>query len=491
MANLETLLEAERRGILPEEKAAILAEARKRGLIQGNASAPEDSAKTDSKPSLKMQAADKFLESLPVGGATFGSGLGTPFGLYGRTGGAAAGGYIGKSVENIARSITGIGGAPNAKEALIGPFLEGAEQGAWEAGGGRLGEIATSAFSKLRPKAVEFAEKAGLKLSPTTLNPGSRWAQFKEWVGNAVPTGRMYTKYQQDKTYRWMMDSRAKFLEEATGVPLGEGSFTRTASEAATAARTEGSKAYADIIVAAGGPDKTISVPGLKSWFDEVYETAPQKLQQLIRDFRTRTGGGEAMTAKDLDEFVAKLAKVKEFKTNIEPILFDDLEPVVRDAVASAAGKFKQSKNYEFMNGLFTKFTTERNGEEFFQTGNFYRTVMNPKTQKYIKDNFGGVVLQNMNDYAEMMLTLGREAEKKFKGNEVAELAKIAMLGGGSYLNPAVATAFAFGPVAAWMVMKPRKEFLRWMATSPAAKQALMIGGRAAISNNKGVTGDW
>jgi hypothetical protein len=324
-------------------------------------------------------------------------------------------------------------------------------------------------------------------------------AQFKEWAGNFIPTGRMYTKYQQNKVYRWMMDSRARFLEETTGVPMANtGTFGRAAGEAGAAAKQEGSKAYQDIIKAAGGNDTAIPMTNLKQYFDSIYDDAPVKLQQVIKDFRVRVGQGETMTAKNLDEFVAKLSKVKEYKRQIDHNLFSDLEAFdkasgqqVKDAVASAAGKFKQAKGYEFLNGLFSKTTAERGGEEFFQTGNFYRMVMEPKNQKIMKEHFGEQALRNLKDYAELMLVMGREAEKRNRGNEVAELAKMALIGGGSFVNPTVALSYGFGPVAAWYIMKPRKEFLQWIAQSGMTKDALKIGGRAAISRGDEKAGEW
>ena len=42
MANLDLYLEAERRGILPPDKAALLNEARSRGLVPGAPGMPQD-----------------------------------------------------------------------------------------------------------------------------------------------------------------------------------------------------------------------------------------------------------------------------------------------------------------------------------------------------------------------------------------------------------------------------------------------------------------
>ncbi len=53
MANLQLLLEAERRGLLPPDKAALLAEARRRGLLPGTEQAQPE---TTSNPLMGLAA---------------------------------------------------------------------------------------------------------------------------------------------------------------------------------------------------------------------------------------------------------------------------------------------------------------------------------------------------------------------------------------------------------------------------------------------------
>ncbi len=95
MANLDLYLEAERRGILPPDKAALLNEARSRGLVPGLEAPAAPGLPQDQMPAARMTTGQQVLEFLrPTAlavGTTAGGMIGTPLGPAGTVGGAGLG----------------------------------------------------------------------------------------------------------------------------------------------------------------------------------------------------------------------------------------------------------------------------------------------------------------------------------------------------------------------------------------------------------------
>jgi hypothetical protein len=90
MANLDMYLEAERRGILPPDKAALLNEARSRGLVPGAPGMPQDQM-----PEPRMTTGQQVLQfarpTIEALGTAGGAALGAPLGPAGIVGGAGLG----------------------------------------------------------------------------------------------------------------------------------------------------------------------------------------------------------------------------------------------------------------------------------------------------------------------------------------------------------------------------------------------------------------
>jgi hypothetical protein len=81
MANLDLYLEAERRGILPPDKAALLNEARSRGLVSGAPGMPQDQM-----PEPRMTTGQQVLQFVRPTISAVGTTLG---GIAGTAAGAA------------------------------------------------------------------------------------------------------------------------------------------------------------------------------------------------------------------------------------------------------------------------------------------------------------------------------------------------------------------------------------------------------------------
>jgi hypothetical protein len=98
MANLDLYLEAERRGILPPDKAALLNEARSRGLVPGAPGMPQDQM-----PEPRMTTGQQVLQFVrptisAVGttlGGIAGTAAGTPLGPAGMATGGVGGAGLG------------------------------------------------------------------------------------------------------------------------------------------------------------------------------------------------------------------------------------------------------------------------------------------------------------------------------------------------------------------------------------------------------------
>ena len=157
--NLELLLEAERRGILPPDKVGLLTEARRRGLVSG--AAPDQSIESIKAPDgayrvtitgtgnapatppaqpsevpmgrRVMQMVRPTVEAL---GAAGGGVLGTPLGPAGIVGGAGLGYGLAKGGLDVVEQALGYQRAPSsAKEALVKGAEDVLTGAALEAGG--------------------------------------------------------------------------------------------------------------------------------------------------------------------------------------------------------------------------------------------------------------------------------------------------------------------------------------------------------------------
>ena len=126
---LELLLEAERRGILPDEKKGLLAEARQRGLVPGGsvAAAPAEAAAPEAPESMGLgEMASSAVGNLPGSAWQFAKDVTAPIHSPIETakglGGLAAGAY-----QSMARGAKGLAVGPEEAQKLE----PGAQEETW------------------------------------------------------------------------------------------------------------------------------------------------------------------------------------------------------------------------------------------------------------------------------------------------------------------------------------------------------------------------
>jgi len=142
MANLDLYLEAERRGILPPDKAALLNEARSRGLVPSTPGLPQDQM-----PEPRMTTGQQVLqfvrptiEALGAGGgAMLGGAAGTVLGPVGTATGAVGGAGLGYAMTQeglrLAEEALGYREPRTGMELATQPARDILEGATFEAGG--------------------------------------------------------------------------------------------------------------------------------------------------------------------------------------------------------------------------------------------------------------------------------------------------------------------------------------------------------------------
>lgn len=482
----------------------------------------------ENKPSLQMgkqagggsmaaDIADSFLKNLPMVGSTIGSFVGSPGRVAGPVGTllpvglAAAGGGLGQAAENIIRRALDFRQNPQANNAWQTAAEQGTMEAAAPAAFRALGKIAApfANIFKANPEGQALkalSEKEGLPLLPSAINP-TRTAKAIEGAVDLFPTGKLASSYMQNKTYRWLLDTRQKVLDDMVGNVGGQGgTFARRAGDARLSTYEKSRQAYANITDSAGGENAIVPMESIQNYFKSL-DNAPKKIQELINDFNARiasSGTPNGMTAKDLDEFLFKVSKEgKGYWQHLHPAINRDLEAFdqlggkqLSNAWKMAQKENLNAKNFEYLVGIFQKYSQPaKGGGEVFQTRNFYQTIMMPSTQKYIQKNFGKTALDNLNDYAETVRRLGEATEGRDYG--MGDVAKQAMAGSvlgmtlNPLTNPGLLVPYGVAPAVAYYITKPRSVFKEWLTsglpakypeTAKATKEALKVGGRAAIS---------
>lgn len=178
--NVELLLEAERRGILPPDMAGLLQEARNRGLIPGGQPVTPPGQIPGAPASLVAPPA--MPEATPIGqriistvrptvealGAAGGAAVGTPLGPAGMVGGAGLGYGLAKGGLDVLEQQLGYRQGPQtATEALTGGARDVLTGAAFEAGGRAVAPMIGTAVGKLadirqipRQRAARIAREA-------------------------------------------------------------------------------------------------------------------------------------------------------------------------------------------------------------------------------------------------------------------------------------------------------------------------------------------
>lgn len=177
MDKIQLMVEAERRGILPADKAVLLNEARKRGLVKADKPAaftpaptgtladqiptdPELNIAKSNKPTIGQQVAAGIVDyagpTLEAGGALAGGLIGA--GTMLPTGpGAIAGGAVGSGLGysfvrqglNMLDQYAGRREAPTVQNALTQPIVDALEGATYEVAGPLVGRALAGAASKV------------------------------------------------------------------------------------------------------------------------------------------------------------------------------------------------------------------------------------------------------------------------------------------------------------------------------------------------------
>lgn len=189
MADMELLLEAERRGILPEDKKALLAEARNRGLVPKTESQEAPVGAPEPVEESWLQGAalkgGKFVSALAaetagmVGGARVGAQIGANAGPYGAIAGGVLGAGLGYGAAKGAERVAG--GEPVRAQTPV-------EGMAYEMGGSIVGygvgkawgALANRILPKRDPELVSLYKKFGITPRPTEVSPTSKTATIME-----------------------------------------------------------------------------------------------------------------------------------------------------------------------------------------------------------------------------------------------------------------------------------------------------------------------
>jgi hypothetical protein len=174
--DFELLLEAERRGILPPDRAALLAEARRRGLVPQAAGAAPAAPAVPEQPYTAPPAV-RPVETGPapsLGQRLIGAGEAALTAITGATGGTA--GLIGGTVGGLAGSIlSGQFGTPEAAQEVERAAMEQAQRFTYQPRT-RAGREATEAMG-------EFVQQVAPPVLPQITAPG----MAMQAVGQQVP----------------------------------------------------------------------------------------------------------------------------------------------------------------------------------------------------------------------------------------------------------------------------------------------------------------
>lgn len=530
---LDVLLEAERRGILPENKKVLLEEARKRGLVPARGGTqvvqmgPGGSMNSMSLEDINAwmrenNTKEKAVSMLPAIGATAATlaapATGGASGLLAASLLAMAGGTGGRLAENLIRENTGMPGGPQTDtESFTDPLVEGAKMGALELAGGpaaamlRPGAKALAANPSAQ-KLLQFSKDQNIPFSPSTIAP-TKTARFVESMTNLFPTGKAVTSLYQDRLSKWLMDSRSQVISDLTGISTG-GTGKRLIAEtgAVKEGLAKGSKeAYGEIVPTIGGEGALIPMDQTHAFLRSLYDSGTvgknKKLKSLIADFESKLTNPDPnlkpnmMKAEDFAQWQAKISGKARSGDNfglgdkIWAAVGEDMKAFdaaqsknLSDIVSQAKLDWKTKAAYEHLTNYFNLATgVGPGGQEVFQTGRFYSLIMQDKNKRTLIKDIGEEAYENLKDFAEMALKVSEETGKRSM-SDVSKIFQAGMVGGGGYAaftNPSLLVPYGMAPIVAWQTMKPRGVFKKWLTEGFNPKktiETLKVGGRAAIA---------
>lgn len=243
MANLEALVEAEKRGILPPDKAPLLAEARKRGLVPAAVVAEKEEApgRFASELARRKAEADANPGAWNAAKRTFSD--------------------LNDTRQALLKMITGIPGSIAGDLAGLGTVTLGASAQLAQ----KSGLIDQSTVDKIDPSAVQAKVASALTYDPD--NPESLPNQITETPGRLIAGAgdKLATSTGADQIPYLDGAVRAipRAIAELVGVKAGKGALkpTAAAADVAEAAPAARSTVAPEMPPAASTPDMPLAAP--------------------------------------------------------------------------------------------------------------------------------------------------------------------------------------------------------------------------------------
>ena len=440
MADFTLLLEAEKRGILPPDKAPLLAEARKRGLvpgIQAEATVPPSYASFEG----YSGAGHETLGQVPIenaapavlgtGGAMLGSALGQPF--YGGVAGAG----LGKVVQQGMKAIRG--------EPI--DYQQAATEGAADM---ILGGLGSTGAPRLLPKvsaaeqeAIRMAESAGMPLSADLLHP-SWFTKSVAYLGNAFLPGRVLRERYRKEAFAVSENMANDLLAGAAsepsvgaamaGLPLREG--MRAAKKEFWQIGKKGYEAQAQLGKDYGGelvrvPQFRQAIGGLKN---NASVAGDKAINKYLDDVLAKTESG-FINFHDLTTMYNKINRnVKGLQNpGASEQLFEALHADmgawgnqrgvnVAQVFVDAKSTWKDKITFDKVHRLFNNSSkTDDFGNVYFNPDKFLDTLENPSIgiATQLEKTFGkeGAAdrIKGLRNFAELMRYARQEAHRDIK----------------------------------------------------------------------------
>ena len=430
MADFTLLLEAEKRGILPAEKAVLLGEARKRGLI------PSASPSVSSTPGISLGEADAGLMSemaparglIPamgmVGGGALGSLINPGAGsYYGGVGGAGAGSLLEDYLYGkVGDATTGGEKAINAVSSMIGAGIGG-------------GAMAPKPVPPEWQTLAVAAKDRGLPLSLQAITGGQR-GNVLEGAANLTLAGKFRAESSLAKTQDMLMGVRGKILEEIAEVP-GVTAGKRMVELGAMKKevmhpKTKG--AYQLLQDELAG--EVVEVPKLEAAIEKGLKKIPVNpqnekaighLQAVLADIRAKGGAIDGGDLYDFQSMVTRTYGKKFQGTVVDPIV----DSISADLTAfSVARKFTEDTGKIYLNarniarnehGFDTVYRIlnksskldPATSKEVFYVGTLESELnrSKPAIFKAFGAEKGGKIIRQMEDIAELFKAASRDQQ--------------------------------------------------------------------------------
>jgi len=493
MPNWEAYEEASKRGILPEDEAALYEEAKRRGLVPGferSEPSQQPNLLQSVGPEREMpwyeQAGRSGIEQLPLAGMMLGGGGGAGLGALAGGLGAIPGGIIGSMLGGGA----GEWGKQKIKTAMgwqeekpIFDFYydigkEAVSSGLAEIGGGVVGkglELGLKAAPKVTGAAREMIQK-GFPITRGTMI---------EKAAEKIPPGSWFFKKWRGKLNEMVNESNKQFVTEELGLPSPQLKFK---------AQEMKKEAWNKLAEVAGGKDVPVEAPNILKWIDSNIESIPKSEKWLLDDLeniRKQLGQKGTVEFKDLSTLPSTLwgknynklsPTLKKNLGELRQALGDDLKYIqdttgknVSDAfdaameTAKLGHRIRGSQFIEDMIRKSTKYDVERE-LPIFQPARFKAEVENNlgRLQKEFEKN--PEIVDMIQAYADKMMLAGRDLARFAQEKPTSLLEKVGVGAGGLagiktgvLTNPGLAVPWGFETAMAHSLSHPRgwlKKFL-------------------------------